>query len=59
MNSLTLSQKLIYILSQKMLITEDHIINISNILDNDTLLDYVKLNFDDEVYNQIYTLMNS
>lgn len=58
MNSLTLSQKLIYILSQNDELTDDHISYLIEPRSEDNLLDYVTTNCSDEVRIQFTKLMD-
>lgn len=58
MNSLTLSQKLLYILSQNNELTEEHINNLCSIHSADDLLNYVEIYCSGEVYEQFLKLMN-
>lgn len=58
MNSLTLSQKLIYILSQNDELTDDHVSYLIEPRSEDNLLDYVTTNCSDEVRIQFIKLMD-
>lgn len=58
MNSLTLSQKLIYILSQNNELTDDHISYLIEPRSEDDLLDYVNINCSEDVVDQFKKLMD-
>lgn len=58
MNSLTLSQKLIYILSQNNELTDDHISYLIEPRSEDDLLDYVTINCSEDVVDQFKKLMD-
>lgn len=58
MNSLTLSQKLIYILSQNNELTDDHISYLIEPKSEDDLLDYVTINCSEDVVDQFKKLMD-
>lgn len=58
MNSLTLSQKLIYILSQNNELTDDHISYLIEPRSEDDLLDYVAINCSEDVVDQFKKLMD-
>lgn len=58
MNSLTLSQKLIYILSQNNELTDDHISYLIELRSEDDLLDYVTINCSEDVVDQFKKLMD-